>query len=95
MKSKARRKIEKWVTQTRRDRKPFYAGPGDVFVFPSLSGEFTHHVVCRVVRTTPSGKEYVEWVCSCPAWFHNEVDQCRHDRDLAQQWAKGEKKLKA
>lgn len=89
MKSKARRHIEKWHKPGKHGvmpkKQPVYVGRGEVFLYPSKSGEFTHHVVTRTVRRTPK-REYVEWTCSCPAWYHTGSDSCPHVRDVRKQW---------
>jgi hypothetical protein len=90
MKSRARRFIEKqWHgannSGVKNPKKPFWVGEGNVFIFPSRSGEFSHHVVTRTIRKTPKNS-YVEWSCSCPAWYHSEEDKCPHVAQASQQW---------
>jgi len=99
MKSRARKRIEKWFQVdekgVRTKAKPFYVAPGHVTIFPSSSGESTHHVTCRTERRTPSGRIIIEWVCSCRGWFNNEEDNCWHVRELQDQYEKGLRKLEA
>lgn len=89
MKSKARRVIGHWFEGRSRD--PFYVAEGQVFMFPSDSGDSSHHIVARVQRDTPKNT-YVEWVCSCKGWFHNDFDDCRHVRALKAQFIKARAK---
>lgn len=98
MKSKARRVIERWVTPNGQgkyeQRMPTYLAPGQVMLFPSGSGQFTHHVTARLDRPTKSGKNtYVEWVCSCPGFFHNSGDSCRHVEIVKAGYLEAKKKL--
>jgi predicted nucleic acid-binding Zn finger protein len=88
MKSKARRIVEKWVTQPRQDRLPHYIGEGFVFIYPSRGSSNEHYPVIWVTRKTKK-KVFHEFFCGCKGWWFSEEDECYHVKDLKQKIQEG------
>lgn len=82
MKSKARRAIERSISQNLSGPK-MYVADGKVFLYPSASGA-THHVVAWMRRYTAK-RSYEEFVCSCKGFWYSHDDDCWHIRDLKEQ----------
>jgi hypothetical protein len=83
MKSKTRRLLESW--QAGKEQMPTYIADGQAFIFPSDSGESTHHVVVRVIRRTPK-RQYTEFLCSCRGFAFSHDDICRHVNTLKREY---------
>lgn len=79
MKTKIRRILESW--QRGKVQAPQYIARGAVFLYPSNSGEFPHHLVVWMQRRTPK-REYVEFACSCMGYGYSRTDTCRHIEHL-------------
>lgn len=77
--------MDRWIGKMWKDREAIYLGEGKVFVVPSKSDLYAHHVVARVVRRTPK-RQYVEWVCSCKGFHNNHEDECVHVRAFKDVW---------
>lgn len=85
MKSKARRTIEKWdKVPLTKEPAPVALGSGVVAMYPSRTAvPRRYHLTSRYVRYTPSGRQVIEYVCSCPGFWGGA--DCWHVKDLRKQ----------